>query len=76
MTAEKVGSGSDNTSEGTDEEEIDWDEIQVTLDTNKEVDPQAFTKKKSWGAKLRRSARYTNDNCKIQDKAEAAKKET
>lgn len=74
MTAEKVGSGSDNTSEGTDEEEIDWDEIQVALDTNKEVDPQAFTKKKSWGAKLRRSARYTNDNCKIQDKAEAAKK--
>jgi hypothetical protein len=32
VTDEKAGSGSDNTSEGTEEEEIDWDEIQVALD--------------------------------------------
>jgi hypothetical protein len=71
---EKVGSGSNNTSEGTEGEEIDWDKIQVALDSNKEIDPEEVTKKKSGGEKLRRSIRHANDNCKIQDKAEAAKK--
>jgi hypothetical protein len=71
---EKVGSGSNNTSEGTEGELIDWDKIQVSLDSNQEIYPEAVTKKKSGGEKLRRSIRHANDNCKVQDKAEAAKK--
>jgi hypothetical protein len=70
----KLRVGSDNTSEGTEDEEIDWDEIQVSLDTNKEIDPNIVTKKKSGGTKPRRSVRHANDSTKIQDKAEAAKK--
>jgi hypothetical protein len=46
----------------------------VALDTNKEIDPNTVTKKKSGDTKLRRSVRHLNDNNKIQDKAEAAKK--
>jgi hypothetical protein len=71
---EKIGNDSDITSEGTEEEEIDWDGVQVALDANKEINPRAFTEKKSGDDILRRSARNSNDNNKIQDKAEAAKK--
>jgi hypothetical protein len=71
VSEEKTGDNSENTSE---EEEIDWDGVQVALDANKEIDPKTFTRKKCGEANLRRSARIPNDNSKALDKAEAVKK--
>jgi hypothetical protein len=71
VSEEKTGDSSENTLE---EEEIDWDGVQVALDANKEIDPMTFTRKKCGEANLHRSARIPNDNSKVLDKAEAVKK--
>jgi hypothetical protein len=54
VSEEKTGDSSESTSQ---EEEIDWDGVQVALDSNKEIDPKTFTRKKCGEANLRRSAR-------------------
>jgi hypothetical protein len=71
VSEEKTGDSSENTSE---EEEIDWDGVQVALDANKETDPKTFTRQKCGEANLRGSARIPNDNSKVLDKAKAVKK--
>jgi hypothetical protein len=65
-----------NTDSTEDDEEIDWDKVQDALDTNEVVDLTKVKKKKSELTAVRRSERQKNDSCRIQDKAEAAKRKT
>jgi hypothetical protein len=65
-----------NTDSTEDDEEIDWDKVQVALDTNEVVDLTKVKKKKSDLTAVRRSERQKNDSCRIQDMAEAAKRKT
>jgi hypothetical protein len=71
VSEEKTGDSSENTSE---EEEIDWDGVQVALDANKEIYPKTFTRQKCGEDNLCRSARIPNDKSKVLDKAELSKR--
>jgi hypothetical protein len=56
-----------------DDDEIDWDRIQESLDNNLEVDVHRVKKNKET-VELRRSARHKGDMGSMLEKAEAAKK--
>jgi hypothetical protein len=58
-----------------DDDEIDWDHIQESLDNNLEVDVHLVKKNKET-IELRRSARHKGDMGSMLEKAEAAKKKS
>jgi hypothetical protein len=58
-----------------DDDEIDWNHIQKSLDNNLEVDVQLVKKNKE-AMELRQSARHKGDKGRMLEKAEAAKKKS